>query len=342
MEFLQIRYRMQVATTASCDKMRSIVRIVEQGFMMAKPSLDDLAAFATVARAGSFTRSAAALGMSTSNLSHTIRRIETALGQRLLQRTSRSVATTEAGDALLAALGPSLDSIEMALDALERGAGRVAGTLRITATRQAHDAVIRPVLPSFLADHPEAAVEVMVDYAFRDIVADRFDAGIRLGEKIERDMIALKVGPDLSMAVVASPAYLAGHEPILHPRDLTRHRCINYRMTGSGVIYAWEFERGDEMLSVQVPGALATNEPALMLDAALDGLGVAYLLEHETAVHVDEGLLVRLLPEWTPPFPGFHLYYPSRRQMRPVLAAFLEALKRGARHWRSAATAAET
>jgi DNA-binding transcriptional LysR family regulator len=249
--------------------------------MMVKTSLDDLAAFAAVARSGSFTRTAATMNMSPSNLSHTIRRLEAGLGQRLLQRTSRSVSTTAVGDALLAALEPSLDSIGEALAALERGADRVAGTLRITATRQAYDAVIRPVLPSFLAEYPEAIVEVMVDYAFRDIVADRFDAGIRLGEKIERDMIALKVGPDLSMAVVASPHYLAARPPIAHPRDLTGHSCINYRMTGSGATYAWEFERGDEELTVQVSGGVVTNDPGIMLGAALDGLGIAYLLEHE-------------------------------------------------------------
>ncbi|WP_158804969.1 LysR family transcriptional regulator [Acidisoma sp. L85] len=299
--------------------------------MIAKPSLDDLAAFAALARTGSFTRTAAAMGMSPSNLSHTIRRLESRLGQRLLQRTSRSVSTTPAGEALLAELGPSLDSIGEALATLERGADMVAGTLRITATRQAHDAVIRPVLPSFLADYPEAIVEVMVDYAFRDIVADRFDAGIRLGEKIERDMIALKVGPDLSMAVVASPDYLAARPPIAHPRDLTGHRCINYRMTGSGATYAWEFERGEEDLTVQVSGGVVTNEPGIMLEAALDGLGIAYLLEHEAVRFVREGRLVRLLADWTPPFPGFHLYHPSRRQMRPVLTAFLDALKRARR-----------
>lgn len=298
---------------------------------MTKPSLDDLAAFAAVARTGSFTRTAAAMNMSPSNLSHTIRRLETTLGQRLLQRTSRSVSTTTAGEALLAELGPSLDSIGEALAALERGADRVAGTLRITATRQAHDAVIRSVLPSFLADYPEAIVEVMVDYAFRDIVADRFDAGIRLGEKIERDMIALRVGPDRRMAVVASPGYLAARPRIVHPRDLTGHRCINYRMTGSGASYAWEFERGKEELTVQVSGGAVTNDPGIMMEAALDGLGIAYVLEHEAERFVREGRLVRLLADWTPPFPGFHLYYPSRRQMRPVLAAFLDTLKRAAR-----------
>ncbi len=296
---------------------------------MTAASLDDLAAFAAVARARSFTRAAATLGTSASNLSHTIRRLEARLGHRLLQRNSRSVAATEAGEALLATLGPALESIDGALDALDRGRGRVSGTLRITATRQAYDAVIRPVLPAFLATHPEATVEVVVDTAYRDIVADRFDAGIRLGEKLEQDMIALKVGPDLRMAVVASPAFLAGREPIEHPRDLMRHPCINYRMVGAGTLYAWEFERGDEALDVEVAGPLTFNEPALMLDAALAGLGIGYLLDHEVAPFVAEERLIRLLTDWTPPFCGFHLYHPSRRQMRPVLAALIEALRGG-------------
>jgi DNA-binding transcriptional LysR family regulator len=271
---------------------------------MGDASLDDLAAFAAVARARSFTRAAAALGTSTSNLSHTIRRLEGRLGHRLLQRTSRSVAPTEAGDALLATLAPALETIGEALDALDRGRDRVAGTLRLTATRQAYDAVIRPVLPAFLAAHPQVTVEVLIDYAYRDIVADRLDAGIRLGEKIEQDMIALKVGPELRMAVVATPAYLAEAGPIAHPRDLTRHRCINYRMTGAGTLYAWEFERGGEALDVQVAGPLTFNEPELMLDAALAGLGVGYLLDHEVAPYLADGRLARLLAEWTPPSPA--------------------------------------
>ncbi|MDQ0474733.1 LysR family transcriptional regulator [Labrys wisconsinensis] len=294
---------------------------------MTRASLDDLAAFAAVTRMHSFTRAAAALGTSTSNLSHTIRRLEARLGYRLLQRTSRSVSPTEAGGMLLETLGPALESIDGALDALDQGRDRVSGTLRITATRQAYDAVIRPVLPAFTAAYPDATVEVVVDYAYRDIVADRFDAGIRLGEKLEQDMIALKVGPDLRMAVVATPGYLERASPIAHPSDLTRHRCINYRMVGAGTIYAWEFERDGQALDVHVPGPLTFNEPQLMLEAALDGLGVGYLLDHEVAPHVANGRLIRLLADWTPPFAGFHLYYASRRQMRPVLAAFIEAVR---------------
>jgi DNA-binding transcriptional LysR family regulator len=292
--------------------------------MMTSASLDDLAAFAAVTRMRSFTRAAAALGTSTSNLRHTIRRLETCLGYRLLQRNSRSVSPTEAGGMLLETLGPALESIDVALDALDLRRNRVSGTLRITATRQAYDAVIRPVLPAFTAAHPDATVEVLIDYAYRDIVADRFDAGIRLGEKLEQDMIALKVGPDLRMAVVATPDYLEHSGPITHPSDLTRHRCINYRMVGAGTIYAWEFERDGRALDVRVSGPLTFNEPELMLEAALDGLGVGYLLDQEVAPHVENG---RLLGDWTPAFPGFHLYYSSRRQMRPVLAAFIEAVR---------------
>ena len=295
--------------------------------MIARASLDDLAAFACVARLGSFTRAAAALGTSTSNLSHTIRRLEARLGTRLLQRNSRSVAPSEAGTALLGALEPALHTIDGALEQLRGARGSVAGTLRLTATRQAYEAVVRPVLPRFAAAHLEASVEVVVEYGFRDLVADRFDAGIRLGEKLGGDVIALKAGPDLRMAVVAAPAYLARHGTPIHPEELSRHRCINYRLLAAGAIYAWEFERDGHPLEVRVSGPLATNEPELMLAGALDGLGIAYVLDHEAAPHVQAGRLVRLLPEWTPPFPGFFVYYASRQQMRPVLAAFLAAVR---------------
>jgi DNA-binding transcriptional LysR family regulator len=300
--------------------------------MMTRASLDDLAAFAAVARARSFTHAAVALATSTSNLSHTIRRLEGRLGYRLLNRNSRSVSVTEAGEALLTTLGPALESIDGALDALDLGRNKVSGTLRLTTTRQAYEAVVRPVLPAFTAAHPHATVEVLIDYAYRDIVADRFDAGIRLGEKLERDMIALKVGPDLSMAVVATPDHLVHAAPIAHPSDLTQHRCINYRMVTAGTIYAWEFERDGQALDVRVSGPLTFDEPELMLEAALDGLGVGYLLSHEVAPYVQDGRLVRLLSEWTPSFPGFHLYYSSRRQMRPVLAAFIQAVRGHIRH----------
>ena len=295
---------------------------------MARASLDDLAAFACVARLRSFTRAAAALETSTSNLSHTIKRLEARIGARLLQRNSRSVSASEAGEALLATLHPALQSIDGALDALHGTRDGVSGTLRLTATRQAYDMVIRPVLPAFTAAHPSAAVEVIIEYGFRDIVADQFDAGIRLGEKVEQDMVAAKVGPNLRMAVVASPAYLSKHGTPEEPRDLTRHRCINYRLTASGTIYAWEFEQDGKRFKVRVPGPLTFNDPSMMLDCALEGLGIAYLLEHEVALHVERSALVRLLGEWSQPFPGFFLYYPSRQYLRPVFAAFLAMLRR--------------
>ena len=295
---------------------------------MTGASLDDLAAFACVARLRSFTRAAAVLETSTSNLSHTIKRLEQRLGCRLLQRNSRSVSASEAGEALLATLDPALQGIEGALDALHRARHVVSGTLRLTATRQAYDRVIRPVLPAFTAAHPSAVVEVLIEYGFRDIVADQFDAGIRLGEKVEQDMVAARVGPDLRMAVVASPAYVARHGTPTAPRELVGHRCINYRLAAAGTIYAWEFERGPDQFEVRVPGPLTFNDPSLMLDCALDGLGVAYLLEQDVAPHIERGALVRLLEGWTTPFPGFFLYYPSRQHLRPVFAAFLGLVRR--------------
>jgi DNA-binding transcriptional LysR family regulator len=295
--------------------------------MIMRGGLDDLMAFAAVARARSFTRAAAALGTSTSNLSHTIKRLEGRLGMRLLQRNSRSVSVSEAGDELLRSIGPELERIENAVGRLKLKRSSISGAVRLTATRQAYEMVIRPMLPAFVAAHPDAAVEVLIDYGFRDVIADQFDAGIRLGEKIEQDMIALKVGPDLRMSVVAAPSYLARYGTPRHPRDLVNHRCINYRMVASGAIYAWEFEQNGLAFEVRVPGPLTFNEPQLMLDAALDGLGIAYLLESDVAAHVGSGGLVTLLAEWTAPFPGFYLYYPSRLQMRPVFGAFLDVLR---------------
>ncbi|MQB41016.1 LysR family transcriptional regulator [Rhizobium sp. ICMP 5592] len=290
-------------------------------------SLDDLAAFAVVSQSRSFTKAAASLKTSTSNLSHTIRRLETQLGYRVLQRNSRSVSTTEAGDELLEILKPALENIGTALETLEESRDSVSGTLRLTLTRQAYEAVIRPILPGFLAAYPRATVEISIDYAYRDIVADGLDAGIRLGEKVERDMIALKIGSELRMAVVATPHYIAQFETITHPNDLMRHRCINYRMIAANAIYAWEFERLGQEVTVPVTGPLTVSEPDLMLQMALDGLGVAFILDHEAAPYLEDGRLVRLIEEWTPPFPGFYLYYLSRRQIRPILAAFLSMLR---------------
>jgi DNA-binding transcriptional LysR family regulator len=295
---------------------------------MARGNLDDLAAFAVVARERSFTRAAAELGLSTSALSHAIKGLEARLGVRLLQRNSRSVAATEAGEQLLLTLGPALADIGGALDELGRRRDVASGSVRVTATRHAFETVIRPVLPAFCAGHPEATVEVLIDYEFRGIIAERLDAGIRLGEKVEKDMIAVGVGPELRMVVVASPAYLARYPAPRTPQDLMRHRCINYRMMASGHLYAWEFERDGRALEVKVGGPLTFNEPEFMLGAAQDGLGVAYVLEEQAMPLVTAGRLARLFEDWTPTFPGYFLYYPSRRQVPPTLAAFIAALRR--------------
>jgi DNA-binding transcriptional LysR family regulator len=297
---------------------------------MLRGTLDDLAAFAEVARQRSFTRAAAELRLSTSALSQTIKVLETRLGVRLLQRTSRSVSLTSAGEELLSTLAPALGEIEGALADIGRKHDVAAGTVRITTVRHAFESVIRPVLPELSTTNPGLIVEVLIDYGLRDIVAERLDGGIRLGEMIEKDMIAARVGPDLRMAVVASPAYLASRPVPQTPQDLAGHRCINYRLVSSGAIYAWEFEKNGRALNVKVDGLLTFNEPELMLEAALDGLGVAYIFEEQVIAHVAAGRLVRLLSDWTPAFPGFFFYYPSRRQQPPALTAFLNALRR---HW---------
>jgi DNA-binding transcriptional LysR family regulator len=296
--------------------------------MMHHAGLNDLAAFAAVARARSFTRAAAELRLSTSTLSHKVSGLETRLGIRLLQRNSRSVSLTEAGAQLLQTLGPALAEIDGALDRLGQERGAIAGAVRITATRHGYETVIRPVLPEFLASHPKAGVEVLIDYQRRDIIAERLDAGIRIGEKLEQDMIAVGVSPALRMAVVASPAYLTLHGVPETPQDLMRHACINARMTTTGQPLEWEFERGGRELAIKVQGPLTFNEPLVMLDAAMDGLGIAYVIEGAALPHIAAGRLVRLLDEWSVPFPGYFLYYPSRRQMPAALTALVAMLRR--------------
>ena len=297
--------------------------------MMNRSNLDDLAAFAAVARAHSFTKAAIRLGLSTSALSHKIKEMEARLGIRLLQRNSRSVAVTEAGARLMQSLEPALAEIDTALDTLGRERDLVSGSVRITATRNGYEAVIRPVLPAFLADHPKANVEVLVEYQLRDIIAERLDAGIRIGEKLEQDMIAVRVGPALRMAVVASPAYLAAHGVPETPQALIRHACINARSSPTSPTMDWEFEREGRALAIKVTGPLTFNEPQVMLEAAMDGLGIAYVIEGQALLHIAAGRLVRLLDDWSAPFPGYFFYYPSRRQMPAVLAALVAALRRG-------------
>ena len=221
----------------------------------------------------------------------------------------------------------SAESIDAALDDLNRDRGDIAGTVKITATRQAYEAVIRPVLAEFGKRHPNASIEILIEYEFRDIIAGRLDAGISLGEKLEQDMIALKVSSDLSMAVVASPAYLAIHGAPDTPQDLRHHRCIGFRMRAGGAIIGWDFEHDGREIEVKIEGPLIVNEPELATDAALDGLGITYVLEDRAAPYLADGRLIRMMEEWTPPFPVFFLYYPSRRQMPPTLGAFIAILR---------------
>ena len=298
---------------------------------MARANPNDLVAFLAVARERSFTRAAARLGVSSSALSHTMRGLKERLGVRLLTRTTRSVAPTEAGERLLQSIGPRFDEIEAALEALGDMRDRPGGTIKITADEDAVASVLWPALRKLLPAYPDIKIEIVTDAGLTDIVAARCDAGIRLGGIVARDMIAVSVGPEMRMAVVAAPAYLAVHAKPRTPRDLTRHQCINLRLPTQGGLYAWEFEEAGHDMRVRVEGRLIFNGVGAMLDAALDGFGVAYLSESRVQAHLDAGRLVRLLGEWTPPFAGYHLYYPSRRQPTAAFTVLLEALRyRGA------------
>jgi DNA-binding transcriptional LysR family regulator len=294
---------------------------------MPRQSLDDLAAFLAVARERSFTRAAAQLGVSPSALSHTIRGLETRLDVRLLTRTTRSVAPTQAGERLLETVGPRLDEIAASVAALGDFRATPAGRLRLTAGEHAAETVLWPALRRLMAQYPGIEVEVVADNGFVDIVAERFDAGVRLGEQVAKDMIAVRIGPDMRMAVVGSPAYFERHRQPAAPQDLTEHVCINIRLPTHGGLLAWDFERAGRELKVRVDGRLVFNSGALRRDAAIAGLGLAYLPEDQVAAAVGDGRLVRVLEDWCPPFAGYHLYYPSRRQQPPVLALLIEALR---------------
>lgn len=294
---------------------------------MLRGSLDDLAAFSVVARHLSFTRAAAELGVATSSLSALIRKLEARLGIVLLRRSTRTVSLTDAGATLLAALDPALGRLDAVIDELRQERDLVTGTVRITTLRQAYESVLLPAMPAFRARYPDATVEVMIDYQLRDIVADGFDAGIRLGETLDQDVIAVNVSGPQEMAVVASPHYLADRSPPSEPHDLAAHDCINYRMRAGGDTMPWEFTRDERDLHVRVKGHLAFNEPQLMIQAACEGFGVAYVYLDQVRGELASGRLVRLLAEWTPPFPGFFLYYPSRRSVTPALAALIELLR---------------
>lgn len=294
---------------------------------MRREDLGDLMAFQSVAEERSFTRAAARLGTSQSSLSLIVRRLEERLGVRLLTRTTRSLAPTEAGERLLAALAPAFGSIEQELEALGQYRERPAGNFRITATQHAIDTVLWPALSKVLKRYPDIKVELFSDLALTDIVAERFDAGVRFGEQVEKDMVAVRIAPDARLVVVGAPDYLANRPTPITPRDLTQHDCINTRLPTYGGFYAWEFEKDGQEIRVRVDGQLVFNDVGQVLKAALDGYGLAFLFEDMVRGHLAEGRLVQLLDDWTPPFAGYHLYYPSRRHASPAFSLLVNALR---------------
>lgn len=296
---------------------------------MAREDLSILAGFLTVAEERSFTGAAKRIGVSPSAMSHAIRNLEERLGIRLLSRTTRSVTPTEAGEQLLARLRPALTEVSQALDELSGLRDKPAGRIRLLLPRFAMESVLGPKLGQFAREYPEVLLDVTTDDSRMDIVAGGFDAGIHLGEYIEKDMIAVRVGPDHQPVIVGSPAYIASHPKPKSPRDLLQHRCINFRH-GSAGVYRWEFQKGKKSLSVAVNGPLIVDDVALVLRAALDGVGLAFLSQHQVQSQLDAGLLVRVLEPWCQPYPGFFLYYPSRRQQPPALSALINVLRASA------------
>ena len=294
---------------------------------MPRTDLNDLLAFLAVAQQRSFTRAAARLGVSQSALSQTVRGLEARLGLRLLTRTTRRVAPTEAGERLLRTLGPRFEEIDAELQAVRAFREKPAGTIRITATEYATEAVLLPKLAKLLREYPDIKVEIAIDYGLADIVAERYDAGVRSGEQVAKGMIAMRIGPDLRMAVVGAPSYFENRPEPNKPQDLIAHNCINLRLPSHGGVYAWEFEKGARGLKVRVEGQLVFNTTIQMLKAAIAGLGLAYVPEGLVVNHLARGRLKRVLEDWCPPYSGYHLYDPSRRQHTPAFALLVEALR---------------
>src|SRR6516164_9585814 len=290
-------------------------------------NLNDLLVFRAVATERSFTRAAAKLGVSQSALSHTIRALEERLGLRLLTRTTRSVSPTEAGERLLHTVGPRFEEIEAELEALSELREKPAGTIRITATDYAADTILWPKLTKLLRQYPDIKVEIVIDYGLIDIVAERFDAGVRSGEQVAKDMIAVRIGPDMRSAVVGSPSYFNKRPEPQRPQELLGHNCINLRLPTHGGLYGWEFANDGNELKVHVEGQLVFNGTFQMLNAALAGFGLAYVPEDVAQPHIAKRRLKRVLEDWCPPYSGYHLYYPSRRQSTPAFALLVEALR---------------
>jgi|SRR5579862_4842833 len=294
---------------------------------MQRGHLDDLVAFLAVAREQSFTKAAAKLGISQSALSHTMRELEARLGVRLLTRTTRRVAPTTAGERLLQTLGPRFEEIESELLAISELREKPAGTIRISTTEHAVDAVLLPKLGKLLRDYPDIKIEIAIDYGLTDIVGQRFDAGVRSGEQVAKDMIAVRIGPDRSLAVVGAPSYFRKQPEPKLPQDLIHHNCINLRLPTHGGLFAWEFEKSGREMKVRVDGQLIFNTTAQMLNAALAGCGLAFVPEGMVEPYIAKGRLKRVLADWCPPFSGYHLWYPSRRQSSAAFALVVEALR---------------
>jgi DNA-binding transcriptional LysR family regulator len=294
---------------------------------MARENFNDLAAFAVVARAKSFTKAAAELGVSPSALSQNVRGLEERLGLQLLRRTTRSVSTTEAGERVLSAVAPRFEEIEATLSSLNELRDKPTGTVRLTCSEFAAETVIWPKLFEVLPDYPDIKVEVFIEHGFTDIAAEGFDAGVRLGESVEKDMVAVRIAADGRLIPVASPAYFRDHAPPETPQDLLTHRCINLRLATQGGLYAWEFEKDGRPLRVRVDGPLVFNTIRPTVEAAVAGLGISFVPDESVKAHLASGALVQVLDEWCPPISGFHLYYPSRRQQSPAFAVILEALR---------------
>jgi DNA-binding transcriptional LysR family regulator len=294
---------------------------------VARDTISDLSTFLAVARERSFTKAAARLRLSPSALSHTIRLLEERLGVRLLTRTTRSVSLTEAGERLLDTVKPHFEEIEAALSALTELRDKPAGIVRITAGEHAAETVIWPVVERLLPDYPDIKVEIIIDNGLTDIVTERYDAGVRLGEQVDKDMIAVRIGPDMRMAVVGTPSYFDQHPKPVTPQDLTAHACINIRLPTYGGFYTWEFEKDGRELRVRVDGPLAFNVSRMALTAARNGAGLAFVMEDKIREELEDGRLIRVLSDWCPPFSGYHLYYPSRRQISPAFAVLVDALR---------------
>ncbi|WP_027547830.1 LysR family transcriptional regulator [Bradyrhizobium sp. WSM2254] len=294
---------------------------------MSRQNINDLLAFLAVARERSFTKAAARFGISQSALSHTIRQLEARLGVRLLTRTTRAVAPTDAGERLLERIGPHFDQIELEIDALNELRATPAGTIRVVAPDYAISSILWPKLRKFLVRHPEIKVELLLDNGLNDIVTERYDAGVRMGEQLAKDMISARIGPDFRFAVVGAKSYFGDRAVPKRPQDLTGHDCINYRFPTSGGLYVWEFEERGREIKVRVDGQLVFNNIFHVLDAALAGQGLAYVPEEIALPHIAKGRLQRVLEGWSPYWSGYHLYYPSRRQSSPAFVTFVEELR---------------